>query len=926
MTASGTEGKIVMSIKAPWIFLGVFSLILFSTQDLMDLETDYLWYRSVHHPDLFWLYLFPKIILAVLSAGIFFLVSLSGLFSVPPQPDMILFGQGGNIRAIPFQTVRKVVAIFLFIISIFIGDHYASPGWNYRLLAALRPVPSGVTDPIFHHDITFYLFRLPLLEDLFSLLIPSLIFAAILSVALGKLNNSWSFDRNALSITPRYRARIFPLFGMIALALAFQVELSRYRLLFENGDLISGPGFSVMHATMPAMMILEVLLVLVSLTFFFLIKRGSPYHPFSLSLFALVFAFFGLSVVPAMVERFIVLPDQFHYEKPYLAKNIFWTRKAYRLNRITIKHIPRLDGLTRSDVESNNATIRNIRLWDHRPLLTTVRQLQQIRTYYQFPLLAPDRYPLDGSVRQVLVAPRELSYGNLPSPNWINLHLAYTHGHGLIMTPVNRVTSEGLPSFWIKNIPPQTRENMRLEHSRIYYGDQSTPYAVVNTQVGEFDYPKGSHNIYNHYSGSGGVRLKNTARRLLYSYAFGTLKIFLSNAITSNSRILYHRNIYDIVHRLAPYLTLDPDPVPIITSTGRLLWMMDAYTTSSHYPYATSVPGPQALINPFSSFNRGHFPALVTWPHRFNYIRNPVKILIDPKNGFPTFYVTDPSDPILGTYRKISPSLYRPLSEMPADIRTHLRFPPAIFSIMARVNELYHMTSPHTFFNKEDLWSLPRRNDQVMSPYYSIMKLPGEQSEEYVMMLPYTPAHRQNLSAWLVGRSDGDHLGEMIAYTFAKERLIYGPDQIEARIDQRGPISKQLTLWNQMGSHVVRGTLLIIPIANTLLYVEPLYLEATSPGALPELRRVILAMGDRVVMRKTLAEALEALFQGNGETQGKEKAIPGLARTTRKSSGSTRWARLHELAQDAQDAFRRSDIERFGRDVQEILRTIQTHP
>ena len=396
-----------MSIKAPWIFLGFFALFVFSTQDLMDLEIDFLWYRSVHHPELFFLYLFPRIALAVLSTGIFFLVSLTGLFSVPPHSDLFLFQQGGTLRSIPYSTVRKLIATFLFLLSLFIGDHYTAPEWSYRLLSALNPVSSGETDPVFHHDVTFYLFRLPLLEDLFSLLIPSLLFAAILSVVLGKMTNAWSLNKNALSMTPRYRARIFPLFGLIAMALALRVELSRYRLLFENGDLISGPGYTVMHATMPTMLILETLLLLVSLTFFLLMRRGSPYTPFSLSLFTLVFAFFGLSVVPALVERFIVLPDQFHYEKPYLTKNIFWTRKAYRLDKITIKHIPRLDGLTRADIESNSATIRNIRLWDHRPLLTTVRQLQQIRTYYQFPLLAPDRYKLDGSIRQVLVAPRE---------------------------------------------------------------------------------------------------------------------------------------------------------------------------------------------------------------------------------------------------------------------------------------------------------------------------------------------------------------------------------------------------------------------------------------------------------------------------------------------------------------------------------------
>lgn len=914
-----------MTAKSPLIFLAAFAIVLFSVQDIMNLETEFLWYRSVHHPELFWLYFFPRLALSAISAVIFFLVAVAGIFSVPPHPGMIVFTQAGNLHPVSFQTVRKILVSIVFLVSIFIGDHYSSPGWSYRILAALKSVGVGLKDPVFHHDVSFYLFRLPLLEELLSLVIPSMIFALVISVILAKLNNSWTIDKNGFSISPEYRTRIFPFLGFFSLILAYQVQLSKYNLLFTAGELMSGPGYSTMHATMPAMMILEISLGFGGIAYFLFFRRGSLMIPFAGSLVSFALAFLGLSALPALVERFVVLPDQYHYEKPYLEKNIFWTRKAYNLDQVTVKHISHLDGLSRQDIDNNEATIRNIRLWDHRPLLTTVRQLQQIRTYYQFPLLAPDRYHLDGTIRQVLVAPRELSYANLPSPNWINLHLAYTHGHGLIMTPVNRVTSEGLPSFWIKNIPPETRNNIRLEHARIYYGDQSNPYAIVNTRVGEFDYPKGSRNIYNHYSGQGGVRLKNAGRRLLYSYAFGTLKITLSNAITPDSRILYHRNIFDIVHKLAPYLTLDPDPVPIITDKGQLLWMIDGYTTSGHFPYSTSVPGPRALINPFSFFNGGHYPALKTWPQHLNYIRNPVKILVDPKNGFPDFYVTDPQDPILRTYRNVTPSLFKSLSEMPPDIRTHLRFPPAIFSIMARVNELYHMTNPHTFFNKEDLWSLPRRNDQIMSPYYSIMKLPGEPTEEYVMMLPYTPAHRQNLSAWLVGRSDGNNLGTMISYTFPKERLIYGPDQIEARIDQRGPISKQLTLWNQMGSHVVRGTLLIIPIANTLLYVEPLYLEATSHGALPELRRVILSMGDRVVMRKTLAEALVALFEKPGEKGGEN--IPA----SREASGNFRgtpakgWKKLHELSKDAEKAFRNSDITRFGKDVQEILRIIQNH-
>ncbi|MHB1286807.1 MAG: UPF0182 family membrane protein [Leptospirales bacterium] len=912
-----------MSPRTPWYFLATFAILLFSFQNLMDLDVDYLWYRSVHHPELFWIYLIPRFIAALVAAAIFFISGVFGIFTVPTNNGLIIIPQAGSIRSFSIKLVRKILLILIFILSIMVGDHFSQPEWTFKLLSLWKGPLTPQTDPVFHHNISLYLFRLPVLESLVSFLLMSMLFSLGIALVLGRLNNSWKINKGSFSILPSFRKRLFPFLSLISLCLAVSVHFSRFDLLTHHGELMAGPGYTDSHATIPALYFLEILLILNAVFLLIAALKGSVLLPLATSILSLITAFIGVSILPSIVERFVVLPDQFHYEKPFLNRNITWTRKAYNLDTIETSHISHLDGLTPDDLKGNEQTIENIRLWDHRPLLTTVRQLQQIRTYYQFPLVSPDRYNIDGKIRQVLVAPRELSYENLPSPNWINLHLAYTHGHGLIMTPVNRVTSEGLPSFWIKNIPPQTRSGIQLTHSRIYFGDQSMPYAIVNTSVGEFDYPRGNSNIYNHYTGSGGVNLNGFNRKLLFSYAFGTLKIFLSNAITPSSRILFHRNIFDIIHQLAPYLTLDPDPVPIITSGGKLLWMVDAYTTSNHYPYSTATPGARTIINAPSFFQGGHFKALTTWPTQFNYIRNSVKILVDPINGFPEFYVTDPNDPILKTYRILTPELFKPLSDIPADIQEHLRFPPAIFSVMARVFESYHMTDPHTFFNKEDIWSLPRRDEKIMSPYYTVMRIPGGSNEEYVLMLPYTPAHRQNLSAWLIGRSDGTHLGKMTVYTFPKERLIYGPDQIEARIDQRGSISKQLTLWNQQGSHVVRGTLLIIPIANTLLYVEPLYLEATSPGALPELRRVILAEGNRVVMRKTLLEALEALFSGgeSGNPADRKKVSSNMS-----SGNQGNWKKLHQLAHDAKKALRNSDLSRFGSDVQSILEMIQKHP
>jgi uncharacterized membrane protein (UPF0182 family) len=911
-----------MNPRTPWIFLLVFAVVLFSVQDLMDLNVDYLWFRSLNHSALFWTYLLPRLSIGALAGITFFLLGLLGIFAVPKNAGVIVLPQADMSKTYSLRSFQKGLAAIYFLIALFIGDHIAKPELGLKLLAAIKGPDTGLTDPIFHHDISFYLFRLPFMEAVLSFLLLSLFLTIATATILGILNYSLAFEKNRVSILPTFRVRYFPILSVFSLGLAVKIQFGRYDLLTRNHELISGPGYTDIHATLPAMLFLEGVLVATALIFLISTFRGTVVLALSGLAFSLVAYFIGVTVVPSIVERFIVLPDQFHYERPFLARNIEETRKAYGLDVIQSVAIHHLATLTPLGLKQNDRTVENIRLWDHRPLLTTVRQLQQIRTYYQFPLLAPDRYRIDDRLRQVLLAPRELSYENLPSPNWINLHLAYTHGHGMIMTPVNRVTSEGLPVFWIKNIPPETRKGLTVTHSRIYYGDQTIPYAIVNSRVGEFDFPKGSENVYNHYDGKGGVRLSNTERRILFSYAFGTMKILLSNAITPTSRILFHRNIFEIIHRLAPYLTLDPDPVPIITKDGRLLWMVDGYTTSNHYPYSTSAPGPRAIINAFTVFRGGHFMALKTWPSELNYIRNPVKIFVEPEDGVPTFYVTDPTDPILATYRSITPQLYKPISEMPDDLKTHLRFPPAIFSIMARLFESYHMSDPHTFFNREDLWSLPTRDERVMTPYYTVMRLPGESQEEYVLMLPYTPSHRQNLSAWLVGRSDGDHLGKMTVYTFPKERLIYGPDQIEARIDQRGPISKQLTLWNQQGSHVVRGTLLIIPVADTLLYVEPLYLEATSPGALPELRRVIVAVGDRVVMRKTLLDALSALFEEPG---GKVGISFGEGENTVQMKRKGDWNSLKRIANDAEKALKHSDLGRFGQDINSILDIIRQH-
>ncbi len=908
--------------NGPWLLLFILIGSGWAIESFMDESIDYLWFSSLHALSVFWTYFFSRLLSGFLFGSIFFLALFSAIKTLPGKLPPMTIRIGPRLQTIPLDALHRTLLVLLFLISVFVGEAFSDQNTALSLLSALKAAKGGPSDPVFNHPLSFYLFDLPLLETVINFLTTTFFISLLISLFLGKVAGFLQFSGKGISLEPRYRTRVL-LLSSAAIGLAgISILMQRFDLLTKPHEMITGPGYAETHSMIPALLFASIMAFLTAgsclvATF----TRSGLMLPFGAGAVAITSYVIGAVFYPDLLERFVVLPDQFHREKPYIEKNIQWTRMAYGLDRIQVQNISELKTPSVQDFEKNAPTINNIRLWDHRPLLTTVRQLQQIRTYYQFPMLAPDRYQMNGQLRQVLLAPRELSYANLPSPNWINLHLAYTHGHGLIMAPVNRVTDEGLPVFWIRNIPPQTPPALPLKHSRIYYADRNLPYAIVNTHVGEFDYPSGNQNVYNHYSGTGGVKLSSMASRLLFSYHFGTLKILLSDAITPQSRILFHRNIFSIIHELAPYLTLDPDPVPIVTSDGKLLWMVDGYTTSDNVPYSTKVPGPLALINPRFHFSGGHLSALSSWHHSINMIHNPVRIIVDPQSGMPTFYVTDPTDPMIRTYQAIFPTLYRPMSQMTPDIKSHLRFPPGIFSILARVYESYHMINPHTFFNREDLWALPSRNEHTMSPYYTVMRLPGAPKEEYVLMLPYTPSQRQNLSAWLVGRSDGDNLGAMKVYTFPKERLIYGPDQIEARIDQRGPISKQLTLWNQQGSHVVRGTLLIIPVAGTLLYVEPLYLEATSQGALPELRRVIVSMGDRVVMRKTLSEAIEALFENTGGENG-PPSVTGRRATLHPEGG---WSQLHSLAKDADQALRQGDLERLGSDMKKILNTINRH-
>jgi uncharacterized membrane protein (UPF0182 family) len=541
-----------------------------------------------------------------------------------------------------------------------------------------------------------------------------------------------------------------------------------------------------------------------------------------------------------LLQRFRVTPNEIVAQRPFIERTIKFTRFAFGLDKIESKDFPAEEQLTVADLKRHESTINNIRLWDHRPLLATYAQLQEIRPYYKFVDVDNDRYTIDGTYRQVMLSARELSHQHLQSRNWINEHMTFTHGHGVVFGPVNQVTSSGQPEFFIKDIPPVTTAALKITRPEIYFGELANEYVLVRTKSQELDYPAGDQNIYTTYQGRGGVSIGSFWRQILFSIHHATLRILLSQDLTAESRILYHRTVQERVKKIAPFVTFDRDAYLVIAQGGRLFWIIDGYTLSDRFPYSEPLR------------RQGT-----------NYIRNSVKAVVDAYNGSVELYVSDPTDPLIQSFARIFPNLLKPLDSMPEDLRAHVRYPQDLFAIQAHVYSTFHVQDPQVFYNKEDLLSIPRQvsegREQDMEPYYTIMRLPGEAKEEFVLLLPFTPNRRDNMRSWLAARSDAPHYGKLIALDFPKAKLIYGPKQIDARIDQDTVISQQITLWSQRGSQVIRGSLLAIPIEKSLIYVQPLYLAAEK-GSLPELKRVIVAFGERIAMEETMEQSLQKIF------------------------------------------------------------------
>lgn len=759
--------------------------------------------------------------------------------------------------------LRAIAVVFSISVG-FIASHH----W-IKVLQYFHPTAFNITEPLLNQDISFYIFTLPVWE-LIELWLTGLCLYGLVAVTLTYLLSGDSLSRgNFPGFSPSQQRHLIGLGGLLLLVVAWSYWLSRYQLVYSPRGVSFGASYTDVTVQLPAYGILSVFAAVLAVYLlwgaFVWQHQARSIIVYSLKVYLGLMVVGGI-VLPELVQYLIVQPNELQREKPYIQRTIALTRQAFNLEKIeTITFNPQ-GKLTKADIQSNDLTIRNIRLWDQQPLLQTNRQLQQIRPYYKFPSADIDRYtiktPGEPKKRQVIIAARELDYSAVPkqAQTWVNRNLIYTHGYGFTVNPVNTADPGGLPEYFVKDITGGNhqalttssqviRESIPISQPRIYYGEITDNHIMTGTKVRELDYPSGSDNVYNIYDGIGGIQIRSLWRRCLFAVYLRDWQMLLSREVLPDTKVLFWRNINQRIRAIAPFLHFDSNPYIVAEDVGSeqfpghksdLYWIVDAYTVSDHYPYSdTGMEG-------------------------INYIRNSVKVVIDAYNGTVNLYVADPGDPIIVKWSKIFPQMFKPLEAMPVNLRNHIRYPVDFFNIQSERLMTYHMTDPQVFYNREDQWEIPNEiygnQTRQLEAYYLITSLPTFSLEEFVLILPYTPKERTNLIAWLAARSDGENYGKLVMYIFPKERLVFGTEQIEARINQDPVISQQISLWNRKGSRAIQGNLLVIPIEQSLLYVEPIYLEATQ-NSLPTLVRVVVAYENRIVMAQTLELALQAIFQ-----------------------------------------------------------------
>jgi uncharacterized protein len=843
-----------------FLILAVVCIIILGSGTALSYYVDALWFGSLGYGDVFRKTLsFRWAAFAASFAATFFI--LYGWFLAlwrAYQPDLLSGGIifiGKQPVKLPVERIlRLIVRVVALLIAAATGAGMMAEWPTFALYWYAPRTTGGIVDPIFGKSLHFYLFTLPAWKFITGWLLTLAVIACGIAIFFILITGSARVfaGRRGRSIPLPWRGFSIA-FAFFLLILAMRVYIGRFEALFEEHTIFSGVTYTDAHIMLTGLLVVCAALTLGSAIASINVVSAPRVRWLAASIAPAVVCYVALQVIGWYVGNFIVKPNQLVRERPFIAYNIDLTRQAYGLDRISQREFPAETTVEATDPANNQATLQNIRLWDWRALQDTLRQIQEIRTYYDFPDIDIDRYEIDGTMRQVMLATRELSVDKLPesSRNWINEKLIYTHGYGITMNPVNGFTSEGLPTLILSNMPIQsTVKSIAVTRPEIYFGELTKTDVYVKTRQQEFNYPQGQTNNLTSYEGNGGILLGGFLRRILIAFDQGDLtKLPFSDDINTQSRLLMRRNVRDRAAALAPFLTYESDPYIVVGEDGRLSWMMDAFTTSDSYPYSSHYP---LNGNPI------------------NYMRNSVKVVIDAYDGTTTFYVFDPQDPIIAAYRPMFPSLFKDASALPAALRKHVRYPELLLKMQAAVYGLYHMTDPEVFYNREDLWTVAsevgmsesgEQKAQGMEPNFVLMKLPGETAVEFVEILPFTPANRNNLIGWIAGRSDGAQYGTSVVYDFPKTKRVDGPLQIEARIDQNAQLSGQLTLWNQQGSHVRRGTLLVIPCGRALLYAEPIYLQAER-SPMPELRLVVLALQDRLAYGPTFESAMKSLFGG----------------------------------------------------------------
>ena len=875
-------------MKATKILFLLILVLFLGMGSLIGIYTDYLWFEMIGYTSVFTTILQWRLLTIIPGFIIAFVFLYLNAKIARDSISKILAEKN-----IPYEKIDNLsVLIGIAAFSAFFGLIF-SGNWQ-TILLYLNGTSFGIEDPILMNDIGFYIFELPFLHMirgvLFGLTIISLVLVLVLYIyrlepVFQDESSSAADDEDFYSlksgpsageVLEKLPAKVLihlsALLALLFALIAFGFFLDRYEILFSQQGVVAGAGYTDVHIRLPIFNILTILSLLTAVALLANVKLKNIKIPV-IGVVLIVVFFLASSFVPNVYQQFRVEPTEFQLEEPYLEYNINYTRMAFGLSDIEERSFDVNSDLTLSELENNSEVTENIRIWDRRALEQTYRQLQQIRTYYTFDNVDTDRYQTEEGYRQYMISARELDTTQLApeARTWVNERLVYTHGFGVVMNPVSTKTDDGRPVFVLRDIPPVGEFN--VSNPRIYYGEITNDYKIADSGKAEFDYPSGGQNVFTQYEGTSGIVLDSFIKRLLFAYTFSEPKFVLSEYMNDNARLMYRQQIMERTQTIAPFLEYDSDPYPVIYE-GKVYWIIDAYTTAENYPYSESYSG--------TNFND------------INYIRNSVKVVIDSYEGSVDFYVME-DEPVVDTYSNIFPELFKPFSEMPPGLQEHIRYPKDFFRVQMDLYQNYHMTSPGTFYNKEDAWEIPRevyRGGSIdMEPYYMITELPNGGGLEYVLLQPFTPRNRENMIAWIAARCDEPYYGEIKHYELPKGELIYGPTQIESRIDQDPDISEQLTLWGQTGSRVIRGNLLVVPIGNSILYTEPIFISAEE-SEIPELRRVVASSGQRVIMGETLEESLQMLAGGTiVQEDGEVIEVPTATR---------------DLAQEALDHYNRA--------------------